>query len=78
MGRPGGTRAACAARTPRRIPPPLQGAGLGGGVTHVTNPSVDCKGTCMCKVKVAYLKPCLIAPTTTAIQNQDSTHEQKY
>ncbi len=28
-GRPGGTRCACAARTPRPTPPPLQGAGAG-------------------------------------------------
>ncbi len=35
------------------FPRPVQGRGLGGGVTHVTNPSVTYK------VKLAYLKPCL-------------------
>ncbi len=30
MGRPGGTRGACAARTPRPVPPPLAGAGARG------------------------------------------------
>ncbi len=40
MGRPGGTRSACAARTPRRVPPPLAGAGAGGGVIQAANLSV--------------------------------------